>query len=343
LQVGPAGVKEYAFNLGQIHTLGASILVNSGAQETDGDKVSQLESLIGCEVWSEAGERIGRVNDCVFNLKTGLISDYLISPGGLAIVTEGVYRLPPSKILSTGRRRILITEAAARSLEPYRMGIKSRLGKVTESLTQRAQSATEQAKEQAQLLAQQARERSKQVREESQFLAQQARERGQGFVEQVKERGQAIGEQVKENTQSWTEQVQEQLDYVVEELGSPNASWEAAEGVEALAEEDLLSGDWGLLPRPTEATPSTEPAPTIEPLEPTPELETTPAYVLDPPPMVTNLDDDFWDEPITPTLSSEALDISASTVLEQPQTHPTIAESVTTAAPEEPSSVVGES
>ena len=223
---GLLGAKKFAFNLGQIHTLGASILVNSGAQETDGDKVSQLESLIGSEVWSEAGERIGKVIDCVFNLKTGAISDYLVSPGGLAIVTDGVYRLPPSKILSTGRRRVLITEAAARSLEPYRTGIKGRLNKVTDSLkqeytgataglrslTQRAQSAADQAKDRARRLADQTRDRAEQLREDSQSLAQQARDRGQDFVEQVKERSQTIGEQVKENTQSWSAQMQDQFD-----------------------------------------------------------------------------------------------------------------------------------
>jgi len=223
---GFLGTKKTAFNLAQIKTLGAnSILVNAKPVETDSEKVRQLESLINCEVWSDAGNKIGRITDCLFNFKTGAITEYLfVSNGwGASLLRRsfanagGVYLLPPSKILSFGNKGVLVSEAAAQTLAVYREGIKQKLTKAGDflkedyiqatqevrSLAKQAQAATEQAKERAKALAEQAKDRvqtlNEQLKEETQTLAKQAKEKGQILVERVNERSQTIGEQVKEN------------------------------------------------------------------------------------------------------------------------------------------------
>jgi uncharacterized protein YrrD len=194
-KTGFLGNQKFAFNLAQIHTFGAkSILVSSAPQETDADRVNQLESIINCEVWSDAGEKLGKITDYRFNLKTGEISEYLLTTGGLSALTDGIYQLPPSKILSIGRRRVLVPAAAVQSLNTYREGIKQKLKKVEtvikddytnvtqelRSLSQRMQSVTEQARERAR------------------SLAEQAKERSQGLVDQVKEQAQILREQLAE-------------------------------------------------------------------------------------------------------------------------------------------------
>jgi uncharacterized protein YrrD len=215
---GFLGTKKTAFNLAQIRTLGAnSILVNAKPVETDSEKVRQLESLINCEVWSDAGNKIGRITDCLFNFKTGAITEYLFVSSGWGAIAGGVYLLPPSKILSFGNKRVLVSEAAAQTLAVYREGIKQKLTKAGDflkedyiqatqevrSLAKQAQAATEQARERAQALAEQAKDRvqtlNEQLKEETQTLAKQAKEKGQILVEQVKEGTQTISEQVKEN------------------------------------------------------------------------------------------------------------------------------------------------
>lgn len=232
---GFLGTKKTAFNLAQIKTLGAnSILVNAKPVETDSEKVQKLESLINCEVWSDAGNKIGRITDCLFNLKTGAITQYLFVSSGWGGIAGGVYLLPPSKILSFGSKRVLVSEAAAQTLAVYREGIKQKLTKAgnflkedyiqatqeLQSLAKQAQAATEQAKERAQALADQAKEKvqtlNEQLKEGTQTLAKQSKQKGQILVEQVKERTQTIGEQVKEGTQTLTEQVKEKLDPVTE-------------------------------------------------------------------------------------------------------------------------------
>lgn len=240
---GFLGTKKTAFNLAQITTLGAnSILVNAKPVETDAQRVRQLESLINCEVWSDAGNKIGSITDCLFNLKTGAITQYLFVSSGWGGIAGGVYLLPPSKILSFGSKRVLVSEAAAQNLAVYREGIKQKLTKAgnffkedyiqatqelrsrsvqsAQSLVKQAQAATEQAKERAQALAEQAKEKvqtlNEQLKEESQTLAKQSKQKGQILVEQVKERAQTIGEQVKEGTQTLTEQVKEKLEPPIE-------------------------------------------------------------------------------------------------------------------------------
>ncbi len=232
---GFLGNKKTAFNLAQIKTFGAStILVNAKPVETDAEKVRNLESLIGCEVWSDNGNKIGKITDCLFNLKTGAITQYLFAASGWSGITSGVYLLPPSQILSFGHKRVLVSEVAAQTLAVYREGIKQKLTKagnfLKEDYTQasqelrllakQAQAVTEQAKERAQSLAEQAIDKvqtlNEQFKEETQSLAKQSQEKGQTLVEQMKERVQTIGEQVKEGTQTLTEQVKEKLDPVVE-------------------------------------------------------------------------------------------------------------------------------
>ncbi len=236
---GFLGTKKTAFNLAQIKTLGAnSILVNAKPVETDSEKVRSLESLLNCDVWSDAGNKIGRITDYLFNLKTGAITQYLFVSSGWGGIAGGIYLLPPNKILSFGSKKVLLSEVAAQNLAVYRQGIKQKLTQAgtslkedyiqatqeLRSLAKQAQTATEQAKERAQALAEQAKEKvqtlNEQLKEETQTLAKQSKQKSQILVEQVKERAQIVGEQIKEGTQTLTEEVKEKLP-AIEKLNVP--------------------------------------------------------------------------------------------------------------------------
>ncbi len=170
---GFLGAKKAAFNLDQLHTLGTkSILVNSAPMETDAEKVRELESLVHCEVWTDDGNKVGKIVDYLFNHKTGAIQAYLVVSNGWGGITGSVYKLPPGQILNLGHKRILIGEAAMATLDLYRAGIQEKITQATEllkeekthvaaevrSLFQQAKTATGIAKERAQALAEQAKE-----------------------------------------------------------------------------------------------------------------------------------------------------------------------------------------
>jgi uncharacterized protein YrrD len=249
---GFLGTKKIAFKLAQLSTLGANgILTQGQPEETDADQVRKLESVIGHEIWSDAGNKIGKITDYLFNLKTGAITQYLFISSGWGGIAGDVYQLPPTQILSVGSKRILVSEAVAHKCALYREGIKQKLTKAGDvlkedyvqatqewrSLTQRAQSATGEAKERLQTLAEQARERanflsqqakqraqtfSKQIKTESQTIAQQAKQRSQTLAEQLKERTQSLGKQVEEGIQTLTVQAEEIFDPDVKH--TPNSS-----------------------------------------------------------------------------------------------------------------------
>ncbi|MBW4519978.1 MAG: PRC-barrel domain-containing protein [Scytolyngbya sp. HA4215-MV1] len=242
--------KKLAFKLSQVTAIGENgILTHGQAEATDAEKVKQLESLINLEVWSDAGNRVGKITDCVFNLQTGLIAHYLFVSSGWSSMVGEVYQLPPGKVQSFGRKRVLVAESAIALFELAQGGIPQKLGKVGEfvkeevaqdmrSFTKQAQSVTEQAKgrwqnlaglakQRAQALSQQAKEKlqavneqlreeaetlAQQAREKSEALAQEARKRSELLAEQLKERGQTIGEQMEEGIQTLTVQAREILD-----------------------------------------------------------------------------------------------------------------------------------
>ena len=211
---GFLGAKKIVFKLPQIQTLGAnSILVHSQPEETDAEKVKQLDSLLNCEVWSDAGNKIGRITDYRFHLKTGEITQYLFTSSGWSGITGDIYQLPPSRVISFGRKRVLVPEAAVKSFELDRPGIKQTLSKARNilkddyiSLVKQAQILTEQAKERAQAIAEQAKETAQtfteQLKEETQTFTEQAKTTSQTVAEQVKERAQTVVEQANTGFQS---------------------------------------------------------------------------------------------------------------------------------------------
>lgn len=246
---GFLGSKKLAFKLAQIEARGVNgILTHSQPEETDSGKVRQLVSLLHHQVWSDAGNKIGSITDCLFNLQTGAITQYLFVSSGWAGITGEVYQLPPTMILSFGVKRVLVKEAAVTTFAVYREGIQQKLTKAGdflkqeatqewELLAQQTQAATQQAsgrlnnlagqaKERAQSLSNQTRKKAQtlsgQFKEGTQTWLEQAKEKSQDLVEQVKERTEPLGKQVKEGIQTPTVQPEETFDSVTEE--TPNAS-----------------------------------------------------------------------------------------------------------------------
>lgn len=225
---GFLGNQKLAFQLAQIDRIGDNgILTHSQPQKTEAEKVRRLESLIDHEVWSDEGSRIGRIIDCLFDLRIGQITHYLFVSGGWPGMVGGVYQLPTTKILSFGNRRVLVAEVSLSGFEIYQPGISQKLTEVSESFKEevveelstfakKAEVTTEQAKEQLHQLTEQARERarrlSQQFRQKAQVWNEQVKETTETLLEQAKEKSQNLTEQVKEGTHSLSRQVEEQIE-----------------------------------------------------------------------------------------------------------------------------------
>jgi uncharacterized protein YrrD len=203
-KTGPLGGPKLAFNLKQIHQLGSkSIVANGAAVGTNTSEVKLLESLIGLEVWSDQGTKIGKIIDCLFDLKSGVITQYLFRSDGWRGVTGGVYELPTGSIQRFGKKRVFVSGTVTRQPKIYQAGLEEKLAKagnriqsrlidlthqVTDQATHRVQSLTDQATQRAQTLGQQ-------LTEETQNLTQVARQRGQSLFARVQEQARSLGEE----------------------------------------------------------------------------------------------------------------------------------------------------
>jgi uncharacterized protein YrrD len=253
---GFLGSQKVAFKLSQVDAIGENGILTHGEPEpTDSDRVSQLESLLHHEVWSDAGNKIGKITDCLFNLETGAITAYLFVSNGWAGVVGEIYQLPPNNIISFGRKRVLVPDTIADAFSVFREGIQHKLTKTSETLKEeaiqelrtiakRTESATEQTKkrvqqlsdrtkERAQFLSQQAKEKvqllNEQIKEKALIWTDQAKEKSQDWVVQVKEQTHSLSKQVEEGIQTLTVQAEEIFDSVTDEASTPTAKPPAKE------------------------------------------------------------------------------------------------------------------
>ncbi|MGP1383568.1 MAG: PRC-barrel domain-containing protein [Thainema sp.] len=185
------GTRRDVFALPQIHMLGEdSIVLASSPTRAALEQVRQLESLINLEVWSEAGERVGKVVDCEFNLKTGKVIRYLMTLEGFHSFTSGLYQIFPTQIISYGDQRVLICNAATDNLELFQPGLEQRLIHASEHLS-------EHLKEDYTEWSQKARQ-----------MAEQAKGRLRGWTEQATQRVRELAEQTNEWTEDWKDIVE---------------------------------------------------------------------------------------------------------------------------------------
>lgn len=180
------GTRRDVFALPQIHMLGEdSIVLASSPTRAALEQVRQLESLINLEVWSEAGERVGKVVDCEFNLKTGKVIRYLMTLEGFHSLTSGLYQIFPTQIISYGNQRVLICNAATDNLELFQPGLEQRLIHASEHLSENL------------------REDYSQLSQKARQIAEQAKGRLRGWTEQATQRVRELAEQTSEWTEDW--------------------------------------------------------------------------------------------------------------------------------------------
>ncbi len=118
---GLVNAKRLAFTLPHIKAIqDKNLWVDGEPTETEANQVNQLETLIYHEVWSESGAFLGKVKDCLFELKTGKVTQYLVALRGWRSLLNELYSLTPKDVLSFGKKRILVSDRAAEAMKNQR-------------------------------------------------------------------------------------------------------------------------------------------------------------------------------------------------------------------------------
>ena len=127
-KMGLMNRQRLAFSLPQIQAISEkNIWVEGEPTEADPNQLNQLETLLYHEVWSESGAPLGKVKDCLFELKTGKITQYLVALKGWRSVFNELYPLPPTEVLSFGKKRLLVSDRAGEEIQKQRDRIQQTL------------------------------------------------------------------------------------------------------------------------------------------------------------------------------------------------------------------------
>lgn len=208
---GILGSKKRSFAWAEIESIGAdSIMVNLNPDANDPAKPEPPITLIGHEIWTDAGNKVGKVADYLFVPETGAVVNYLFVSSGWRGRLDGVYVLPISAIASIGSKRVIVADAVVQEPQQFTPGLSQKVSQAAEfikedfqktkldldSLKRGGQQITEQVKDKAQVVGDKAKELSAQVKDQAQVAAEKAK---------------VLSEQVKDQAQSVREKAQEKL------------------------------------------------------------------------------------------------------------------------------------
>ena len=170
-QSGLLGKNKYILSWEHIEAIGKdSILVH--LPETPLLEITDsIQPPVNTEVWTNAGNKVGKILEFFFNPNTGSVVSYLFSSSGLQGLMDGVYLLPPAAISSVGTQRVIVLEAAVQNPQKYTEGLSKKLDQAT-------------------------------------FFIHQDYQKTKSDLEVMKQKTQGIVEQVKDVTQDVTQKIQ---------------------------------------------------------------------------------------------------------------------------------------
>ncbi|MGG6295759.1 PRC-barrel domain-containing protein [Leptolyngbya sp. AN02str] len=113
---GLLGLKRQSFNWSQIESIGAQAVVVSVLDGVEVHKPETAETVLGHEVWTEGGDRIGQVQDFCLELETGDVVGYLFINDNWGGLAKGTYLLPTQTIVSMGSRRLMVHQSAVENV-----------------------------------------------------------------------------------------------------------------------------------------------------------------------------------------------------------------------------------
>ncbi len=121
-QVLVLGVRQAAFSggsqlleLSQVSALGRDALLIRSEEVFDDLDLDGLVKLVGSDVVTEAGIRLGKVKDFIFEPSSGLLTDLVLSALGIPLLSgyvDTTYLMAVGDILSAGSRRIIAVGGA---------------------------------------------------------------------------------------------------------------------------------------------------------------------------------------------------------------------------------------
>lgn len=166
-KAGFLGGRKRSFTWNQIESIGAdSIMVNFNTEVfADPVKPEDVYSLLGHEVWTEAGNKAGRIIDYLIVQQSGAVVNYLFASNGWRGMLNVLYILSLTDIASIGSKRLIVKNAAVEQPQQYGI-LQEKLSQVADVLKEdykKTQTDLESLKRGMQDMALEARQKAQEI------------------------------------------------------------------------------------------------------------------------------------------------------------------------------------
>lgn len=124
---GVLGREKHWFSWDRVVTVGHdSILVNT-ENHTQVEQPESTDDVIGLQVWTDAGNKAGKLVDYCIDTNTGAVFAYLFTSNGWRGIANGTYMLSPDAVITVGSQRIIVTEASIEAAQQYAEGLNQKI------------------------------------------------------------------------------------------------------------------------------------------------------------------------------------------------------------------------
>ncbi|MGK7876254.1 MAG: PRC-barrel domain-containing protein [Xenococcaceae cyanobacterium] len=206
---GLLGRNKRSFTWAEIETIGTDSILVRTLEGAEPEKPESWESVVGHEMWTDAGNKVGSLKDYTIDPQTGAVIDYLFVSNGWRGVTDGIYRLPSTAIINVGRKRVIAIDAMVQNAEQYAEGLSHKIHKAAE-FAKEDYTHTQQDLSAA--------------RQRTQAIATQLQQRTQKVRSQAKEKLSEVSSQLQQTTQQLTSQAKEKFSEVKTQLQGTSQS-----------------------------------------------------------------------------------------------------------------------
>ncbi|NEP03056.1 MAG: hypothetical protein F6K58_31290 [Symploca sp. SIO2E9] len=110
--LGLIGQNQRSFTWAQVKKIGTDRIMVSTHEGAKLEFSGAIDSLVGNEVLTDTGEKIGGMVGYQFDPKTGNVINYLFVFNDRRSLNYGVYQLPPTAIVCLEHSGVIATEAA---------------------------------------------------------------------------------------------------------------------------------------------------------------------------------------------------------------------------------------
>jgi uncharacterized protein YrrD/ElaB/YqjD/DUF883 family membrane-anchored ribosome-binding protein len=172
-----------------IEAIGVDSIVVKRDSAAVSERFDAALPMDGQELWTDVGNRVGRVVDFCFDRQTGAISQYLFTAPGWQGLTDGVYLFQPDVVVSAGRKRVMVRHQALADAPQYSAGLPDRA-------TDFLQDDASQTRQDLQTVVDRTQDIAGQVQTQAQKLGEEAKSRFGKLLGQVKQRSKRVRSEV---------------------------------------------------------------------------------------------------------------------------------------------------